>query len=91
MSYEECREKRIKGLCFACDERYTPDHVCENKQFKFLIIEEELDVGVEPEWQDVVEDLGGGGFVNTLQLDYRSMAGQTTPRSFRLWGLVAGH
>lgn len=55
----EYKEKRLKGLCFACDERYTLDHVCKNKHFKFLNVEEEPDIGVEPKWQDAVEDLGG--------------------------------
>ena len=40
----EYKEKRSRGLCFYCHERYTPEHVCknkQNKQFKFMIIEEE--------------------------------------------------
>ena len=59
MSDEEYKEKRVKGLCFACDERYTPEHMCKNKQFKFLILEEEPKGVGKPEWQDAMEDLGG--------------------------------
>ena len=59
LSDEEYKEKRLKGLCFSCDEKYTLEYVCQNKQFKFLLIEEEPEVGSEPEWQDAVKDLGG--------------------------------
>ena len=38
-------------------------------------------------WQDAVEELEGT--INTLQLDYKNMAGQITSRSTRLWGEVA--
>lgn len=34
MSDAKYKEKRSKGLCFACDERYMPNHVCKNKQNK---------------------------------------------------------
>ena len=42
LSNEEYREKRLKGLCFFCEERFTPEHVCKNKNLRFMIIEEEL-------------------------------------------------
>ena len=31
LSNEEYKEKRIEGLYFACDKRYTSEHVCKNK------------------------------------------------------------
>ena len=47
LSDEEYREKWSRDLCFACDEHYIVEHVCKNKQFKFMLIEEELDQGVD--------------------------------------------
>ena len=88
LSDEEYKEKRLKGLCFKCDERYAPEHVCKNKHFRFLIIEDEPNIVQDGEWQDALEDLGGT--MQQLQLDFRSMAGQITIRSLRLWGIVAG-
>ena len=41
LSKEEYREKRLKGLYFFCEKRFTPEHVCKNKNFRFMTIEEE--------------------------------------------------
>ena len=41
LSNEEYREKRLKGLCFFCEERFTPEHVCKIKNLRFMIIEDE--------------------------------------------------
>ena len=75
-------------MSFKCDERYTQGHVRKNKHFRILIIEDEPDVVQEGEWQDALEELGGT--MQQLRLDYRSMVGQITIRSLRLWGEVAG-
>ncbi|KAJ1404447.1 Retrotransposon gag domain [Sesbania bispinosa] len=37
----EFQEKSRKGLCFRCDEKFGPRHVCKNKQLQVLILEEE--------------------------------------------------
>lgn len=28
-NYGDVKEKRAKGLCFKCDEKYAPGHVCQ--------------------------------------------------------------
>ena len=83
LSNEEYREKQMKGLCFFYEERFTPELVCTNKNFRFIIIEYEPEESGDAVWHNVVEDLREGG--PQLQLDYRKMAGQITPRSLRLW------
>ncbi|KAJ1375248.1 Aspartic peptidase domain superfamily [Sesbania bispinosa] len=42
LSNEELQEKYKKGLCFRCDEKCGPDHVCKNKQFCMLLLDEGL-------------------------------------------------
>ncbi|XP_021995709.2 uncharacterized protein LOC110892882 [Helianthus annuus] len=40
LSHKEIEEKRAKGECFGCNEKYTPNHVCKNKQlFSIEIID----------------------------------------------------
>ncbi|KAF1860439.1 hypothetical protein Lal_00037783 [Lupinus albus] len=34
-------EKREKGPCFRCDEPFTRDHICKNKQLRMIILAEE--------------------------------------------------
>ena len=45
LTYTELKERRKKGLCFSCDEKYAPNHVCKNKKIFYIqtIEEEELD------------------------------------------------
>ena len=37
---EEYKEKRAKGLCFTCDEKFTLEHMCMNKHYHYMVIEE---------------------------------------------------
>jgi len=37
----EVNEKMRKEECFTCEEKYNPAHVCKNKQFRLMIMEEE--------------------------------------------------
>jgi len=41
LSKEELLEKIKKGLCFWCDEKFGPSHVCRNKQLHMLLMTEE--------------------------------------------------
>ncbi|XP_010495514.1 PREDICTED: uncharacterized protein LOC104774108 [Camelina sativa] len=48
LSQEEMSERRAKGLCFQCDEKYTPDHYLKHKKTQVYMIE----VGGEEEiWE----------------------------------------
>lgn len=51
LSWDELKRKRSLGLCFSCDEHYTPDHRCQKSQL--LLIE-----GTEDEEDDREEDAG---------------------------------
>ena len=41
LSPAEVNEKMRKGECFTCEEKYNPTHVCKNRQFRLMIMEEE--------------------------------------------------
>ena len=43
---QEARERREKGLCFYCDERFTPGHRCSRPQL-FMIENVQMDGGIE--------------------------------------------
>ncbi|XP_060170844.1 uncharacterized protein LOC132601798 [Lycium barbarum] len=48
LSSSEMDEKRAKGLCFWCDEKFTPNHVCKKRK-QLLILEVEEDIEEPPE------------------------------------------
>ncbi|KAG7570699.1 Retrotransposon gag domain [Arabidopsis thaliana x Arabidopsis arenosa] len=41
LSQEEMSTRRAKGLCFLCDEKYTPDHYLKHKKTQVFMIEVE--------------------------------------------------
>ncbi|XP_057458944.1 uncharacterized protein LOC130749580 [Lotus japonicus] len=78
----EMKEKREKNLCFRCDETFTRDHKCKNRQLRMLLLEEEEDLeGGE------FEDALSGEF-NSLQLSLCSMSGFTSHKSWKMQGTI---
>jgi len=74
LSLEEIQKKRMKGLCFAYDEKLSPNHVCKNKNLKILMLEE-------------VEPVKPGEMV-VSKLTLLSMAALTSKNSSNLFGLT---
>nr|GMC58099.1 Transposon Ty3-I Gag-Pol polyprotein [Ipomoea batatas] len=84
----EIREKRDKGLCFRCDQKYFPGHRC--KERFLLLIGDEDDETVEGD-PVVVEDYHTdeeviSGDVSVLN----TMTGPGSPRSLRLTSNIKG-
>lgn len=64
LSDAEVARKRRLGLCFKCDEKFSPNHKCKNKQPSFLMLskmEEPEDEGDEGDEGVRVEDEKGMG------------------------------
>jgi len=79
------REKREKGLCFRCDEPFTREHRCKNRQFRMIILEVEEEEVEEKEQEDSLQTF------KSLQLSLCSMSGFTTSKSWKVEGLLQGH
>ncbi|XP_019416449.1 PREDICTED: uncharacterized protein LOC109327750 [Lupinus angustifolius] len=79
----EVRERREKGLCFRCDEPFTRDHRCKNRQFRMLILEEE-----EEDEEERGENSIETSEVHDLRLSLCSMSGFTTTRSWKVEGML---
>jgi len=45
----EMQLRREKGLCYTCDEKFTPTHRCPKKQYLLLHVEDSDDLHQEPE------------------------------------------
>lgn len=41
MTTTELAEKRAKGICFQCDEKFLPGHRCSSKTLQVLILGDE--------------------------------------------------
>jgi hypothetical protein len=56
------------GLCFRCDEKFSPGHICTNKQFNVLIME-----GEEKNTEPLQQNLESDSPLNNLQLSMYSI------------------
>ncbi|XP_057436668.1 uncharacterized protein LOC130729063 [Lotus japonicus] len=80
----EIKEKREKRLCFRCDEPFSRDHKCKNKQLRMIIMEE------EDEEENIEMEAEEGKCLSSLQLSLHSMAGFTSAKSWKVKGVLNG-
>jgi len=88
LSNEEIEDKIKKGLCFRCDEKLGPNHVCRNKQLHMLLIIEG-DIWV---YDKILDDKEGmkeeDEGERVLQLSMFTMASLTMKKSWKVWGKI---
>lgn len=74
LSWEEMKRKRSLGLCFSCDERYTPGHKCKTSQLLLMLGED-----VEEEEDDEI-------FHDTYEpeITLQSLTGWDSPKTMRV-------
>lgn len=58
LSNKEMEEKKAKGICFWCDERYTPNHKCSRKVFNMEFCYEDEEDGYESAEEEMGETEG---------------------------------
>jgi hypothetical protein len=98
LSSAEIAERREKGLCFNCDERFSRNHRC---KARFLLLIANTDTeGVLEEEPELTEDSlmalfnssdGATGEAQLAQLSYHAMSGVQTAQTIRVLGSVAQH
>lgn len=91
LSDAELQSRRAQGLCYRCDEKFSPGHKCKKKELSVLVTqvnEEEEDVGdneseEEPETEEIPEEVQG-----KVQVHLNSVIGITNPRTMKLEGKI---
>ncbi|XP_057740470.1 uncharacterized protein LOC130957636 [Arachis stenosperma] len=83
LSNEEYKALRQWGERFLCDEPYTADHICKNREFKLLIMEPDF----EADWlhQEAVPETGELG---QSELKFMSLNGHH--KSIKAWAEING-
>ena len=89
MSPAEMQLRREKGLCFTCDEKFTPSHRCPNKQYLWLQLEEEHDVTDQPNSsvEDAVDEIPP---VCEPHLSFNALKGSAGIGTMRFQGILNG-
>ena len=86
LSNQEARDRREKGLCYYCDEKYTPGHRCERPQL-FMI----LDPSDMPPKDDEINHLPETELELIPEISLHSIAGTDHPRTLRVIGMLQAH
>ena len=76
LSWEEMKRKRSMGLCFSCDERYSPGHKCKKSQL-LLMEGEDADDDEEEEFVDSNETV-------EPEISLQSLTGWGSPKTVRV-------
>ncbi|XP_035542078.1 uncharacterized protein K02A2.6-like [Juglans regia] len=79
-------EKRKKGLCYHCDEKWNPQHMCKNPRIYLMQVDEELPV------VEVTEDEIGVAETNVEapEISVATITGTPTMSTMRLMGTLMG-
>lgn len=84
LSPTELREKREKGLCYNCDQKWSANHRCRSKFLLLLGTDDDTeDTNIPVEIVEHVDEPAMGD-ISSLN----ALAGQDNPRSLRLTGEV---
>jgi len=81
--------RREKGLCFTCDEKFSPSHKCPNMQYLFLQLQDEENVDIQPEPLDI-SDLVENFNVQKHHLSYNALKGSFGVGTMRFCGSIKG-
>ncbi|KAL2894117.1 Retrotransposon-derived protein PEG10 [Bienertia sinuspersici] len=93
LSEKELQEKREKGLCFRCDEKWSVNHRCRRKELSILLSQVE-DEGVFEEGE--ILSPGSDGLEEAqcepvqTGVSLNSVLGLTNPKTLKLRGTVDG-
>ncbi|CAA0816385.1 Unknown protein, partial [Striga hermonthica] len=81
ISRAEMKERRLKGLCYNCDDKWSPSHKCANLFLIYVGSDEDLEEIPEPLEEEELTIQGDASSLNAL-------AGSDRPRSLRVWGRI---
>ncbi|KAI0520439.1 hypothetical protein KFK09_007914 [Dendrobium nobile] len=85
LTEKEIQEKRAKGLCFRCDEKYTPGHRCKDRTLQVLTVcdDEETEERGEEETEGE-EEL----HLDFAEVSLNSVVGFTTNHTMKVKGEI---
>lgn len=80
LPWDEMQKRREQGLCFNCDEKFTPGHRCKTKQAFLIEPIESSDEGENEEFHEIDE----------AEVSVHAMADVKGPRTMRLGSWIKG-
>lgn len=93
LSDKELQEKRSKGLCFKCDEKWYMGHRCKRRELSVLLIEGDEEEGTKYAGSDPPispTDETSHEVIIQPGVSLNSVVGLTNPKTMKLKGVVRG-
>ncbi|KAL5555888.1 hypothetical protein UlMin_038124 [Ulmus minor] len=76
---------RAKGLCYRCDEKFSPGHKCKNRQLQILLV---LEDDPKEEEKPPTDELSI--IPSSTDLSFNSLMGFTSAQTLKLQGMLNG-
>lgn len=92
LTEKELQEKRSKGLCFRCDEKWI-GHRCKRRELIVLLIEEDEDEGTEYTGSEPPMSPTNETITEVMiqpEVSLNSLIGLTNPKTMKLKEIVKG-
>lgn len=87
LSDSELQARREKGLCFKCDEKFSPGHRCKNKTLQLLVVTDD-DEEVTEDATITDEEESATEVTEIAEITLNSVIGFTAPKTMRLRGWI---
>jgi hypothetical protein len=84
LTTQQLEERKAKGLCFNCDNKYSKGHKCGEKKIFYIEIEEEEEQEQEPSQDENVEAIPPEELTPTISCN--ALAGISTPQTLKIKG-----
>ncbi|GJW47030.1 putative mitochondrial protein [Tanacetum coccineum] len=82
----ELVDKRSKGLCFKCDQKFGPGHICASRSLQVLLVDEEEEY--EEEDGEELKMATDHAHLDMVEVSFNSVMGFTPNRTMKLRGKI---
>jgi hypothetical protein len=90
LTHQQLEERKAKGLCFNCDNKYSKGHKCGEKKLFYIDCEEEeeqeQEQEQEPSQDENVEAISSEELTPTISCN--ALAGINTPQTLKIEGYI---
>ncbi|KAL4574682.1 hypothetical protein LXL04_021518 [Taraxacum kok-saghyz] len=87
LTESQIQEKRAKGLCYKCDDKWSRGHQCK-KQVNVILVYEEEAAEAEDKLIERVTHLEMAELIEPVEVSLHSIAGLTSPKTMKLRGTI---
>lgn len=87
LTNEELQNKRSQGLCYRCDEKFSPGHVCKMKEISILVTQQTTD-DEEEEMEELTEEVIQEAVKEKVEVHLNSVIGFSNPKRMKVEGQI---